>query len=218
MRHINRYIPITIQNYFYEKRESRLNLEELKRWESDGCPVPPPHSAKQKIIEKYATAFSCSVLIETGTYLGDTVYSQKENFHRIISIELSNKLFKAAKWRFRKYSHIKVLHGNSGDILPEIMPGINKRSLFWLDGHYSSGLTARGEKESPVFRELEAIFGNNSLLHIILIDDARLFIGKRDYPTMDEFVAFINLKSQGYKSTIDSDIIILTPVPTVEQG
>jgi hypothetical protein len=218
MRHINRYIPISIQNYFYEKKEFQLNKEELSRWESDGCPVPPPHSAKQKIIEKYARAYSCNVLIETGTYLGDTVYSQKDNFKRIISIELSNRLFNVARRRFRKYSHIKVLHGNSGDILPEIMPGIDKRSLLWLDGHYSSGLTARGETESPVFRELDAIFRNNSLLHVILIDDARLFIGKRDYPTMDELNAFINQKGQGYRSTIESDIIILTTPSKKDQG
>jgi len=210
MRHINRYIPISIQNYFYEKKEFRLNKEELRQWESDGCPVPPPHSAKQKIIEKYAKAYSCSILIETGTYLGDTVFSQKDNFEGIISIELSNRLFNAAMRRFKKYSHIKVLHGNSGDILPEIMPGIDRRSLLWLDGHYSSGLTARGETESPVFRELDAIFRNNSFFHIILIDDARLFIGKRDYPTMDELNVFIKQKGPGYKLIIESDIIILT--------
>ncbi len=216
MRHINRYIPISIQNYFYEKKESYLNQAELKRWESDGCPVPPPHSAKQKIIEKYARLFSCRVLIETGTYLGDTIFSQKNNFDTIISIELSNRLFSAAKSRFRKYAHIKVLHGNSGDILPRIMPGINIRSLLWLDGHYSSGLTARGETESPVFRELEAIFRNNDFLHIVLIDDARLFIGKRDYPAMNELIGFVNQKSHNYKLTIESDIIILTP-PGEEQ-
>jgi hypothetical protein len=90
------------------------------------------------------------------------------------------------------------------------MSGIKSRSLLWLDGHYSGRLTARGETESPVFKELDAIFGNNDPLHVILIDDARLFIGKRDYPTIDQLDAYIKEKNRNYKISIESDIIILT--------
>jgi hypothetical protein len=209
MRRINRYIPLIIQNYFHEKKESFLNEEEFKKWVANGSPVPPPHSAKQKVIEKYAKQYSCSTLIESGTYLGDTIYSQKDNFSQIISVELSRKLYKAACRRFKNYPHIRVFFGNSGELLPEIMPGIKNRSLLWLDGHYSGGLTARGETESPVFKELDAILKNNGALHVILIDDARLFIGKRDYPTMDELEAYVKGKNRDYKISTESDIIIL---------
>jgi len=211
MRRINRFIPIRIQNYFYEKKESFLNQDELRKWESNGCPIPPPHLAKQRIIEKYAKQHSCINLIETGTYLGDTVYSQRNNFRNIISIELSTRFYRAAKRRFRNYSHVKICFGNSGEVLQEIMSGINGRSLFWLDGHFSGGLTAKGETESPVFKELDAIFNNNDPLHVILIDDARLFIGKRDYPTFEELDAYIKRKNPYYEMDIESDIIILAP-------
>lgn len=210
MRRINRYIPIRFQNYFYEKKPFSKNQEELKLWESKGCPVPPPHLAKQRIIEKYARLACCQVLIETGTYLGDTIFSQKDNFKRIISIELSEKLYKAAKRRFKKYSGIEILFGNSGELLPGIMPEITTRALLWLDGHYSGGLTAKGETESPVFKELDAIFSNNAPKHVVLIDDARLFIGQRDYPTMNELESYVKSKDPDYKITTESDIIILT--------
>jgi len=209
MRRINRYIPLRIQNYFHERKEAFLNQEELKLWESKGCPVPPPHSAKQKVIEKYAKQYSCPALIETGTYLGDTIYSQKDNFSNIISIELSSRFFKAARIRFKKYPHIRICFGNSGELLHEIMPGIRDRSLIWLDGHYSGRLTARGDTESPVFKELDAIFKNNGLLHVILIDDARLFIGKRDYPTIDELEAYVKEHNLNYKLRTESDIIVI---------
>jgi|WetSurSiteA1Bulk_404760.scaffolds.fasta_scaffold01521_2 hypothetical protein len=209
MRRINRYIPLRIQNYFHEKKESILNQEEFKLWVANGCPVPPPHSAKQKVIEKYAKQYSCSTLVETGTYLGDTIYSQKDNFTQIISVELSHRFYKAASRRFKNYPHIRVFFGNSGELLPEIIPEIKNRSLLWLDGHYSGGLTARGETESPVFKELDAIFNNNDALHVILIDDARLFIGKRDYPTMDELEAYVKAKNRNYKISTESDIIVL---------
>ena len=209
MRRINRYIPLRIQNYLHERKEAFLNQEEYELWESNGSPVPPPHLAKQKVIEKYAKQYLCPTLIETGTYLGDTIYSQKDNFSNIISVELSQRFFKAAKTRFKKYSHIRICFGNSGELLSEIMPGITSRSLIWLDGHYSGRLTARGETESPVFKELDAIFKNNELLHVILIDDARLFIGKRDYPTIDELEAFVKEHNGNYKLRTESDIIVI---------
>ncbi len=211
MRRINRYIPIRIQNYFYERREAALNQEEFLKWEASGCPVPPPHLAKQKIISGLADKFGCKILIETGTYLGDTVYSQRNNFEKIYSVELSNRFFREARRRFRDYPNIEIISGNSGDILPDLMMKIGARALMWLDGHFSGGMTARGEKESPVFRELTAVFNNNHQRHVMLIDDARLFIGQRDYPTMEELEGFIKNQNQGYSMNIDSDIIILTP-------
>jgi hypothetical protein len=210
MRRINKYIPIQIQNYFYEKKVHLKNLEELKQWELKGCPIPPPHSAKQSIIEKYAKLYNCEVFIETGTYLGDTIFSQKDNFKKIYSVELAKKLYTNAARRFKKYPHIEIFLGNSGDVLLNIIPKINTRALLWLDGHYSGGITAKGKTESPVFKELDAIFDNNTLHHIILIDDARLFIGQRDYPTLDELEAYIKIKNPDYKVKIETDIIILT--------
>lgn len=211
MRPINRYIPIRIQNYFYEKKEALLNQEDLIKWESAGRPVPPPHAEKQRIIKKNAKIYGCRVLIETGTYLGDTIFSQKAGFDRIISIELSKRLYRAAKRRFRKYPNIEIYNGDSGELLPGIMKENKSRALLWLDGHFSGGLTARGATESPVFRELEAIFSNNRMLHVILIDDARLFTGERDYPTMDELIAFVTKKNPHYTVVTESDIIALLP-------
>ncbi|MDP4222882.1 MAG: hypothetical protein Q8868_06160 [Bacteroidota bacterium] len=211
MRRINRYIPIRIQNYFYEKKEAALNREDFLKWEASGCPVPPPHLAKQKIISRLAAEFDCRILVETGTYLGDTVYSQRNNFEMIYSVELSSRFYREARRRFKDYSSINILLGNSGDILPTLVLKIGKRALFWLDGHFSGGLTARGDKESPVFKELDAVFKNNLLRHVVLIDDARLFIGQRDYPTMEELDTYIKMQNQRYSMNIESDIIILTP-------
>lgn len=210
MRRINRYFPIQLQNYLYEKKEPLINQKEIREWESGGCPVPPPHAAKQRIIEELTKLYSCEVFIETGTYLGDTIFSQKGNFKKIISIELAKKLYKSAVRRFKKYSHIQIFWGNSGDLLFKIMPEIKTRALLWLDGHYSGGITAKGKTESPVFKELDAVFSNNNYHHIILIDDARLFIGQRDYPTLEELKAFVKSKDPEYLIKIETDIIILT--------
>jgi hypothetical protein len=210
MRQIKRFIPIQWQNRSYEKNYTQIVQEEKKQWELNGCPNPPPHIVKQEIILDHATKFNCKVFIETGTYLGDTVFSQKNNFDRIISIELAKKLYTWATTRFKNDSQIEIFNGNSGDLLHEIMPKISSRTLLWLDGHFSGGITARGKTESPIFNELDAVFENNALQHIILIDDARLFIGKRDYPTMEELNVYVKAKSPSYSITTKNDIIILT--------
>jgi hypothetical protein len=209
MRRINRYFPIQLQNYLYEKKESLINMREIRNWELQGCPIPPPHGVKQRIIEKYAKLYNCGVFVETGTYLGDTIFSQRMNFKKLISIELAKGLYRWANKRFRKYPHIEILFGNSGDLLYEIMPRINTRALLWLDGHFSGGVTAKGKTESPVFNELDAVFSNNTSRHIILIDDARLFLGQRDYPTFSELEAFVKSKDVKYNITTESDIIVL---------
>ena len=48
--------------------------------------------------------------------------------------------------------------------------------------------------------------------HIILIDDARLFIGENAYPTIQELRDYLSVKALNYKLEIEDDIIALTPI------
>jgi hypothetical protein len=171
------------------KRRQRilaLQEREMREWEAKGKPAPPPHIMKQKTIEDYARRFSLRILIETGTYQGDMVDAMKNSFTRIFSIELGEDLHKQAKERFHNNKHISIIHGDSGEVLPDILVGIKEPCLFWLDGHYSEGITVKGQTETPIAQELEHILDHPVNGHVILIDDARCFIGENDYPTIDE--------------------------------
>lgn len=55
------------------------------------------------------------------------------------------------------------------------MPTISDNCIFFLDGHYSSGDTAQGNKDCPLIEELIEINENLKSKAIIIIDDARLF-------------------------------------------
>ena len=48
-------------------------------------------------------------------------------------------------------------------------------AIFWLDAHWSGGETYGINDECPLIEEIK-IINNTKLNHIILIDDARLFI------------------------------------------
>jgi hypothetical protein len=184
--------------------------KQLKEWRLKGCPVPPPHIVKQHAIREYQNRYNCRIFIETGTYLGEMIEAQKKHFNKIYSIELSPKLYKEAARRFRNYSNVTILFGDSGKVLPEILKDVDEGVIFWLDGHYSAGVTAKGEKECPVLEELDAIFSSR-MNHIILIDDARFFTGSGDFPSIGELEAFVKKRSDSYHFSIENDIITLIP-------
>ena len=185
----------------------QIGVKQFEKWQKTGFPVPSPHLLKQNVIAEYQEKSGCSVFIETGTYLGDMVQAQKKRFKRIISIELGAKLAENARKRFRRDKHITIIQGDSSKMLSVVLADINEPVLFFLDGHYSSGLTTRGDKVCPIFEELEAIFNEKKFNHVILIDDARLFDGTDDYPTMDELKEYIAKKNRGYSVEIKHDVI-----------
>ena len=189
------------------QREKRQIKKILENWENNGCPVPPPHVAKQITIAAYQQKYEYHTLIETGTYLGDMVEAQKTNFKKIFSIELGVDLFEKARKRFINNKNVIIVQGDSGKMLPKILKGLNEPAIFWLDGHYSEGITAKGDKDCPIFEEIDAIFNNNLLNHILLIDDARCFIGIGDYPSIDNLTEYIRSKNEKYQVEIKHDII-----------
>lgn len=188
-----------------------LELMEAYKWEKNGRVGVPPHLVKQKIVKEYARRFNVDTLIETGTYMGRMVSVTKNNFKEIFSIELDKELFEKAVKKFKNYPHIHILNGNSGKVLPQILASIKKTCLFWLDAHYSSGVTAKGDVETPIVEELKAVFNHSIRSHVILIDDARFFIGKNDYPTIEWLKGYILKYRPDWNFEIESNIIRIHP-------
>jgi hypothetical protein len=176
---------------------------------------------KRKEILAYSKEYLSSVFVETGTFFGDTTDFLKDHFLQLYTIELQEDLFKKARQRFAGIDKIKVLQGDSSVVLKDIVDEISGNTLFWLDGHYSSSFfvgdefiaTAKGIKECPIIEELEIILKNGLNKNVILIDDARYFKGKNDYPTIKELKLL--LQRLGIKKTqikIKNDIIRIVPI------
>ena len=183
----------------------------LRQWERAGRPVPPPHQVKQQAIENYASKFGCKILVETGTYLGDMMQAQKGNFEKLYSIELSKELWERAVTRFSKDPNVEIVNGDSGKVLFSLVPTFNQPVIFWLDGHYSGGITARGETDCPIYLELDAILATDLFKHVILIDDARHFNGTNDYPSIPQLEEWLNSKNMKYQLEVRDDLIRITP-------
>jgi len=197
------FVPEKVLNSLRQKRAKK----EIDQWRNAGCPSPPPHVVKQITVGEYQQKYGYSTLIETGTYMGEMVEAQKTRFKKIFSIELGVNLFNRARKRFYKDKHVNIVEGDSGRVLSTILKALNEPAIFWLDGHYSDGETAKGEKECPIFEELAAIFSSRRFNHILLIDDARCFTGDGDYPTVDKLSEFVKGKNNQYQIAVKHDII-----------
>lgn len=160
--------------------------QDRREWEAVGRPVPPPHAVKVLTVLEHARRFGPRTFVETGTFQGVMIEEVQARFPQVFSVELAPAIYEAARQKFADRPHVTILQGDSATVLPELLTEISEPCLFWLDGHYSAGPTARGSKETPVVEELAAIHRHPVRGHVVLIDDARCFDGSHDYPTLAE--------------------------------
>lgn len=113
------------------------------------------------------------VFIETGTYLGETIFGMEPYFDKLFTIELSEKYYTNTSAKY-KGTKINFLLGDSSTRLKDVFDSVTENCLIFLDGHYSSGDTAKGKKECPLLEEIEQINTYCKGNAIIIIDDCRL--------------------------------------------
>jgi hypothetical protein len=132
--------------------------------------------------------FSNSVAVETGTHIGDGADLLKKHFDQVITFERDEQLANICKERFKSVSAIKVVTGSTRDFLLENLPKSDSNAFFWLDAHWSGGVTAGEDDPCPLLYELEVIFANREASNsIVLIDDVRLLVGgDSGWPTLME--------------------------------
>jgi hypothetical protein len=183
----------------------------FNKWIRDGKPIPAPSIVKYMIIGAYAKAFEIQILVETGTFKGGLIDYSKNIFDRIYSIELNDEMFVKAKIRFKDEKHVTILQGDSSIVLPKVLCQIEKPCLFWLDSHYSGGVTSVGEKQTPIIDELDHIFVHPIKSHVILIDDARCFGVKKDYPSIYLIKRMISQNYPDFSIELNDDLICAHP-------
>ena len=173
--------------------------------------TPPKHTAKQRILREYAIKYNLRIFVETGTYRGDMVEAMRGCCDHIYSIELSETLYQDCLSRFRGIPGIELIHGDSGVELGTLIKQIRRPALFWLDGHYSGGITARGTKDTPIMQELAHILSAPDMGHVIIIDDARCFGTYEGYPAISELCQYIQSKRPNTQIDIQDDMIRILP-------
>lgn len=187
-------------------------LERLSEydWQKTG-EGPAPATVKHRIVRNYAKAHQIKIFVETGTFLGDMIEAVRKDFDIVHSIELDDTLHDRAKKRFAAHENIHFHKGDSGKELPKLVSTLHKPSIFWLDAHWSRGVTARGDLDTPINAELNSILNETNLEQIVLIDDARLFGIAKDYPTVEEIREEVIRRRPEWDALVSEDVIHVGP-------
>lgn len=151
---------------------------------------PPESEAKREHLLDLFSTRGHSVLVETGTYLGDTVAYFLSHATRIVSIEIEPTLYAAACRRFAKEPSVELIEGDALAVVPQLLQMLDEPPLLWLDGHFSGGVTGKGQEIEPagsILERLSRIKKPSGMT--VVIDDLRLFGREPDFPTLDVLIA-----------------------------
>lgn len=152
--------------------------------------------------------FTGKVFVETGSYRGDGIQNAIDaGFETIYSIELSDKYYDHCLRRFKDNHSVKLFLGDSSKILFDVIKDIDGQITFWLDGHYSCGDTALGEKVCPLVEEFDAIKRHHIKNHIILVDDLRCWSKDREGFDTEDIKGMILEINSKYKFTLVDGLI-----------
>ena len=176
----------------YLARMAKGVVETKLMWPAGSYGVPVPSLVKRAVIGRYC--LPDRTWIETGTYLGDTTRFLADRSKLVYSIEPDPILFLNARNRFLFTSNIEVVHGTSENALAGLIDRVSGDVAFWLDGHFSAGISFKGENATPIEHELATISSRLDRLSnvTVLIDDFRCFPSRRDptssYPSRGSLV------------------------------
>ncbi len=197
-------LPRPVRNWLRVWRRLRHSVEEH--------PIPAlTDGQKRQYLIDITQRTGIKVFVETGTYRSETVRLLRNYVDRCFTIELDPALHAEAQAKLSDTDAIDLLFGNSGDLIPEILKTLSQPTLFWLDAHYSGAGTARGREDTPILQELGAILRHPVEGHVVVIDDAREFIGADDYPTMRTLARFV--ERHGYTIRVRDDLVTIYARP-----
>ena len=188
----------------------RARLLATREWKKRRYAPPSPAYVKAEVLLRNGTADA--IWVETGTYLGDTTDLLSRHARQVYSIEPAPLLYRQAAERFRTVPHVRILAGTSEEQLPKLLPTLSGDVNFWLDGHYSAGMTYQGKVDTPIVAELSCIEAQRQRYRniVVLIDDVRCFD-----PSVKEFAHYPNLdflvdwaRRNGFKWHIEHDIFV----------
>ena len=158
----------------------------------------------------------CDIFVETGTYKGDSVQDALDlGFKIVISVENNKTFYQQCFKRFDELDiwgyrptqdpNLYLFHGDSSELMPNLLEKVKGRALFWLDAHENG-------KVIPTLNEIDHILKDNRNDHTIIIDDMDLV--KHSISLYDLKLKFLkkneNYKFKEIKVTTAKQLIIYT--------
>src|SRR6266436_14161 len=131
--------------------------------------------APKELVLWMRDTFKAKVFVETGTNQAQTAVWASANFERVFTVEAYEPLYQKAVETFGSCKNIQFLKGDSRAHIKSLADSLTEPAIFWLDAHWCGENTFGKSDECPVVGELE-LLNTSKVAHIVLIDDARLFL------------------------------------------
>ena len=196
-------------------RTVRRAVLDMRSWRARSYAGPSPKAVKDRVL--YRNAFAGGTWVETGTFLGETTALLAQGSGHVYSLEPASGLYQRAAAKFSSVKNVTIINGPSESEFPNLLPTLKGPINFWLDGHFSAGVTFQGELDSPILAELSAIEQNFEHLQpvCVLIDDIRCFDPSHpeyaSYPSLDSLVDWA--RKHGLVWHIEHDIMVMRSKP-----
>lgn len=161
--------------------------------------------------------FRVDVFVETGTNRAETAVWASANFERVYTIEAHGPLYQRAIEAFGDRKNIHFLQGDSRTHIRSLLTFLAEPAIFWLDAHWCGEHTFGKSDECPVVGELE-LLNTSKVAHIVLIDDARLFLApppppheSNYWPDITTICRLLSLHDMNRYVVVHDDVIIGVP-------
>jgi hypothetical protein len=166
----------------------------------------PENSEKRALLADYARRYPLPTFVETGIYRGDCAALDINALFEIVfvidpSVDNCMRVLEALP----PVNVVRVLPGDSAELLPELLRSLTRPALFWLDAH---GMEAN-EPSSPLLMELGAILcWRHADRSVVLMDDMRLMGIVPGWPSLD---ALADLCEPKWNVEVALDVMRCTP-------
>ena len=157
------------------------------------------------VLKDHPNYLDIDVFVESGTYLGETIFPMSKHFRKLYTIELSERHFANAVAKAEEcgVGNITFLKGRTEDVLPKLLENLDSTVVFFLDAHFCGAGTDSEETEVPLLEELKIINRLRNHGDVVIIDDA--FVFGRDIPEKRLYWSEITLER--ILSSFDGDKI-----------
>ena len=183
-------------------------------WNMARFKVANPHSwSKYRQLKAVGKRTGAKMLVETGTFLGNTSMRCSKVFDQVVTIELDPDLHEHAKSFLSKRENVECILGDATVKLPEVLARDNcKEAELFLDGHFSSGETAHGDIPEPACELLDSLAQFREKICGIVVDDFRLFGVEAGWPKKSELISSAEQHFPGYRLSVHLDQLLIEQI------
>ena len=160
------------------------------------------------VMKRLSTLFDVKILVEVGPKYRDVTTNALRIFDEIFTIETDHMNFLKTERQFKTKRTVHCYEGETAEVLGKILPIIQGKILFWIDGREQSSI-------ETIEKNLKSILASDQKNSVILISHIHsLFDNQSKNNPMLSFAEIVKIQMPNYVFYIAGDYAIAYPKST----